>query len=169
MTYENSCVAVYDEHLRVQEALHILQKNDVNTTNLSLLGKGEGSGTYSTGLYTRGDQVQYRGAQRFFWEEMWRYLPGAAFFWIPTVGTVVVAGSLGAALVVALEEVVNGPDVLGAALYTVGVPDDSVIGYEKAIREGRYLLVVQAEQNEAERVHDLLLSSDVQDMALHLG
>lgn len=85
-------------------------------------------------------------------------LLGAAFFWVPGLGTVVIAEPLVSALVASLEGavVIGGLSVLGAALY-------SIIRYETAIKSDHYLLIVHGEQSEVERAHDAL------DVTIHLS
>src|SRR4029453_4704835 len=60
---------------------------------------------------------------------VWGLLFGAAFFFIPGIGPVVLAGPLVASLVGALEGavVVGGLTPLGAVLASLGIPRNSVV------------------------------------------
>jgi len=69
---------------------------------------------------------------------------GSAFFAIPGIGPVLVAGPLVAWIVGALEGavVVGGLSAIGAGLYSLGIPKDSVVQYETALKTDKYLLIV---------------------------
>jgi hypothetical protein len=68
---------------------------------------------------------------------------GAALFWVPAIGPVLVGGPLLAAIVAAMEDavVVVGSSASAAVLYNMGVPRDSIVTYETAIKAGEYLVV----------------------------
>ena len=67
---------------------------------------------------------------------------GSALFLIPGVGHILVLGPLGW-IVGALGEavVVGGLTALGAALYSVGIPKDSILKYETALKADHYVVV----------------------------
>ena len=69
---------------------------------------------------------------------------GSAFFAIPGLGPVLVAGPLVAWIVGALEgaAVVGGLSALGAGLSRMGIPKDSVVQYELALKTDKFLLLV---------------------------
>jgi hypothetical protein len=73
-----------------------------------------------------------------------------AFFVIPGFGPILVAGPLVAWLVGALEGavVVGGLTALGAGLYSIGIPKDSVVRYETAIKAGQYIVVAHGTADE---------------------
>ncbi len=171
MVQENSCVAVYDNHLQAEEAVHLLQKNGFDVKSLSIVGKGYQREEHPIGFYNTGNRIKFWGAQGTFWSGLWGLLLGAAFFWVPGLGTVVIAGPLVSAFVAALEgaAVVGGLSALGAALCSIGIPKDSIIRYEIAIKSDRYLLIVHGDQSEVERAHDLLAAGDARDVTIHLS
>ena len=83
---------------------------------------------------------------------------GMAFVLIPAVGPLLVAGPLVAALVGALEGAVVGGSAgaLGAALVSLGVPENSVLEYETKIRTGKYMLLVHGSVAEVEEARGIL-------------
>lgn len=171
MAEKNSCVAVYDNHIQAEEAVHLLQKAGFDVKSLSIVGKGYQREEHPIGFYHTGDRIKFWGVQGAFWGGLWGLLLGAAFFWVPGLGTVVIAGPLVSAFIAALEgaTVVGGLSALGAALYSIGIPRDSIIRYETAIKSDRYLLIAHGDQNEVERAHDVLAGGDVQDITIHLN
>ena len=59
---------------------------------------------------------------------------------MPAVGPVLVGGPLAAWIVAALEAavVVGGLRAIGAGLYSIGIPRDSIVTYESAIKAGQF-------------------------------
>lgn len=68
---------------------------------------------------------------------------GPGFFWIPGLGQLLVAGPIVSWIVGALEGavVVGGLGVVGAGLYGLGIPKDSIVKYETAIKTGKFVLI----------------------------
>lgn len=171
MVEKNSCVAVYDNHLQAKEAVRQLLEKDFDAEKLSIVGKGYQREEHPIGFYNTGDRMKFWGTQGAFWGGLWGLLLGAAFFWVPGLGTVVIAGPLVSAFVTALEgaAVVGGLSALGAALYSIGIPKDSIIRYETAIKSGHYLLIVHGDQNQVEQAYEVLAGGDARDVTIHLS
>ena len=72
-----------------------------------------------------------------------RLLFGSAFFFIPGIGPLIVFGPLVAWIVGGLEGavVVGGLSALGAALYGIGIPKDSIMQYETALKSDEFLVI----------------------------
>ncbi|HEB93170.1 MAG TPA: hypothetical protein ENI94_06825 [Gammaproteobacteria bacterium] len=171
MVEENSCVAVYDNHRQAEEAVRCLLAKGFETGKLSIAGKGYQREAHPIGFYNTGDRMKFWGAQGAFWGDLWGLLLGAAFFWVSGLGTVVIAGPLVSALITALEgaAVVGGFSALGAALYSIGIPRDSIVRYETAIRSDHYLLIVHGDQREVAQAHEVLAGGDARDVTIHLS
>jgi len=77
---------------------------------------------------------------------------GSAFFAIPNIGPVLAAGPVVAWIVSAMEGavLVGGVSAIGAGLYSIGIPKDSVVEYETALKTDKYLLVVHGSAKEVE-------------------
>ena len=84
---------------------------------LSIVGKDYHTEEHVVGYYTTGDRMMYWGKLGAFWGGFWGLLFGSAFFWVPGIGPLLVAGPLVMWIVGALEEaaVVGGLSALGAA------------------------------------------------------
>ena len=104
-----------------------------------------------------------------FWGSIWALLFGSALFWVPGIGPLLVAGPLVMWIVSALEGavVVGGLDALGAALYSAGIPKNSVMQYETEVKNGKLLLVAHWTLNEVQRAKDLLHQTHAKTTALH--
>jgi hypothetical protein len=100
---------------------------------------------------------------------MWAILFGSAFFFVPGVGPLLVAGPLALWIVGMLEGavVVGGVSVLGAALASIGIPNNSVVQYETEVKNGKILLVAHGTAEEVERAKELLDDTDATSATVH--
>ena len=157
MTERNSTVAVCETHAEAEAALKDLQRSGFDMTKLSIVGRDYHTDEHVVGYYTAGDRMKSWGASGAFWGGIWGLLLGSAFFAIPGVGPILVAGPLVASIVGALEGAVvtGGLSVIGAALISIGIPKDRVLKYEAAIPSDKFLLVAHGtteEINTAKRI-----------------
>ena len=115
MIEENSCVAVYGNHHQAEGAVRQLLGKGFEAEKLSIVGKGYQREEHPIGFYNTGERMKFWGGQGAFWGGLWGLLLGAAFFWLPGLGPVVIAGPLVGVLVAALEgaAVVGGLSALG--------------------------------------------------------
>jgi hypothetical protein len=144
-------VAVYNTHIEAEDGIKELQKAGFAMKKLSIVGKDYHSDESVVGYYNTGDRMMYWGKLGAFWGGIWGLLFGSAFFMIPGFGPILVAGPLVAWLVGALEGavVVGGLSAIGAGLYSIGIPKDSVVRYETAIKAGKYVIVAHGTADEA--------------------
>ena len=158
ITDPKAVVAVYNTHSEAEAGVKELQRGGFDMKKLSIVGKDYHTDEQVVGYYNAGDRMKYWGKMGAFWGGFWGLLFGAAFFWVPGVGPLLVAGPLSAAIVAALESavVVGGVSVLGAALWSIGIPKDSVVKYESAIKVNKYLLVAHGTAAEVAKAKDIL-------------
>jgi len=143
MTNNNAIVATYKSHAEAEAAVKELQHSDFDMKKLSIVGRDYHTEEHVVGYYNAGDRMKYWGKLGAFWGGIWGLLFGSAVFLIPGVGPLVVAGPLVGWIVGALEGavVVGGLSIVGAALYNLGIPKDSIIRYEKALKTGSFMLI----------------------------
>ena len=101
-----------------------LQKDGFDMKKLSIVGKDYHTDEHVVGYYNTGDRMMYWGKLGAFWGGFWGLLFGSAFFWVPGIGPLVVAGPLVPWIVAALEgAVVTGSlSALGADCTASGFP-----------------------------------------------
>jgi uncharacterized membrane protein len=169
MSAQNSVVAVFGSHEQAEDAVRELQKDGFDMKKLSIVGKDFHTEENVVGYYTTGDRMKYWGKLGAFWGGFWGILFGSAFFWLPGIGTVLVAGPLVVWIVGALESaaVMGGLSALGAAMYSIGIPKDSVLQYESQVKNGKLLLVAHGSPTEVERAKDILDQSDASSSTVH--
>jgi hypothetical protein len=157
-TDTNAVVAIYDTHADAEEAIEELKKASFDVTQLSVIGKDYHTEEHVVGYYNAGDRIKYWGKMGAFWGGLWGLLVGAAFFWVPGVGPLLIAGPVAAWIIGALEGavVVGGLSALGAALYSAGIPKDSVVRYETALKADKFLLVVHGTADEGAKAKEIL-------------
>jgi uncharacterized membrane protein len=169
MSELNAVVAIYRTHVEAEEAVKKLQRGGIDMHALSIVGKDSHTDEHVVGYYNNCDRMKYWGKSGAFWGGFWGLLFGSAFFAIPGIGPVLVAGPAVAWIVGALEGamVVGGLSAIGAGLFGLGIPKDSVVQYEMAIKTDKFLLMVHGTVPEVERAKDIIESTRPLNMTLH--
>ena len=169
MSEKNSIVAIFQSHNQAEDAVRELQKDGFDMKKLSIVGKDYHTDEQVVGYYTTGDRMMYWGKLGAFWGGFWGLLFGSAFFWVPGVGPLVVAGPLVTWIVGALEGAVmtGGLSALGAGLYSIGIPKNSVLQYETEVKNGKLLLLAHGTADEVERAKDLLHQTEATETTIH--
>ncbi len=170
MTNKNDMVvAVYETHGQAELAVKELQKSGFDMQKLSIVAKNPHAEEHVVGFYNTGDRVKQWGSNGAFWGGMWGLLFGSAFLAVPGLGPLLVAGPLVGWIVGALEGavVVGGLGAIGAGLYSVGVPKDSILNYELALKTDKFLLVAHGTNAEIAGAQDIIRKSGPTEMDRH--
>ena len=169
MSEKRAVVAVYESHSQAEEALIELQRSGFDMKKLSIVGKDYHTEENVIGYYNAGDRMKRWGKSGAFWGSIWGMLLGSAFFAIPGIGPVLVAGPLVAWVVGALEGavVVGGLSAIGAGLYSVGLPKDSIVQYESAIKSDKFLLLAHGTAEEVEKAKEIMRKARPAEIAVH--
>ncbi len=162
-------VGIYNTHTEAEDAVKKLERAGFDMKKLSILGKDYHSEQHVVGYYNTGNRMKAWGKMGAFWGGLWGMLFGAAFFVIPGIGPIVVAGPFVSALVGALEGavVVGGLSALGAGLVGIGIPKDSVVKYETALKADKFLLVAHGTGDEVAKATDILKATGSEEVAVH--
>ena len=154
----NTMVAMYSSHDEAENAVKKLQKSGYDMKNLSIVGKDYHTAENVVGYYNVGDRMKQWGGNGAFWGSLWGMLVGSAFFMIPGVGPVLIAGTFVSAVVGALEGavIVGGVSALGAALLSIGIPEDSIVEYETEIKAGKFMLLTDGTEAETSKAKEIL-------------
>jgi hypothetical protein len=171
MSHNDSVIATFDTHTLAEGAVKKLQQAGFDMTTLSIVGKGYHTDEHVAGYFNAGDRMLYWGANGAFWGGLWGILFGTAVFSVPGVGPLLVAGPLAGWIVGVLEgaAVTGGLSALGAALFSIGIPHDSVLRYESLLKAGEYLMVVHGSPEDVARAESLLEHSGMSRIELHSG
>jgi uncharacterized membrane protein len=158
MTQRNSVVAIFKTHIGAESAVKDLQQEGFEMKNLSIVGKDFETDENVVGYYNTGDRMKYWGKLGAFWGGFWGLLFGSAFFVIPGVGPLLMAGPIVGWIVGALEGavVVGGLSALGAGLYSIGIPQDSILQYETEVKSGKYVLIAHGTDIETAHARNII-------------
>ena len=169
MVKENAAVAVYNTHTEAEAAIKELQKSGIDMKKLSILGKDYHAEENVVGYYNAGDRMKFWGKLGAFWGGLWGLLFGSALFFIPGIGHIVALGPVGGMIVGALENavIVGGLSALGAGLYSVGIPKDSIIKYETAVKADKFVIIVHGTEDDVTKAKEIIKTTDPVESEAH--
>src|SRR5580698_1650403 len=164
MPEDNAVVGVFETHTEAEAVIKELQTSGFDVKQLSIVGKDYHTEEQVVGYYNTGDRVKYWGKLGAFWGGIWGLLVGTAFFFVPGVGPVLVAGPVIAWVVSALEGavVVGGFSAIGAAL-------DSVLQLDTALKAGKFLVVAHGAASEVAKAREILSARGASNLVMHSG
>ena len=171
MEVTDTVIAVFADHEAAESAVKKLSAAGFEMKHLSVVGKGYHTDEKVVGFYNLGDRIKFWGGRGAFWGGLWGLFFGGLFLSIPIVGHIVVLGYLGAMIVSAIETavIVGGLSALGAALYSIGVPKDSVIQYETAVKADGFLVMAHGSADEVARAKAILGTLNPSRVDVHTG
>jgi len=169
MSATNSVVAIYDTHEQAEKAINVLQEAGIDMKSLSIAGRSMHTDEHVIGYYNAGDRMKYWGKVGAFWGGFWGLLFGSAIFMIPGLGPILAAGPIVAWIVAGLEGAVEvgALGALGAGLYSIGIPKDSIVKYETALKTDQLLLIVHGTAAEVEKAKDIIETTHPAYCTLH--
>ena len=168
-TTKNATVAIYNSHAEAEAAVKDLQHAGFEMKKLSIIGRDYHTDEHVVGYYNAGDRMKYWGKNGAFWGGIWGLLFGSAFFLVPGIGPLIVAGPLVAWIVGALEGAVvwGGLSVIGAGLYSMGIPKNSILQYETALKTGKFVLIAHGSMKEVSHARDIISRTSAQAFSQH--
>ncbi len=166
---DRSVVGIFSDHQGAENAVKELQKSGYDMKKLSVVGKDYHTEENVVGYYNTGERMATWGKYGLFWGWIFGLLFGSAFFFIPGIGPVVVGGPLVSWIVGAIETAVvtGGLTALGGALSGIGIPKDSVLRYETAIKASKFILVVHGNVQEVDKAQTILLQNKAEEANVH--
>jgi len=171
MAKHSAVVGVYDSHTKAESSIKELQRSGFDMKKLSIVGKDYHTEEHVIGYYNTGDRMKVWGKLGAFWGGFWGLLFGSAFFLIPGIGPIMVFGPLVGWIVAGLESavVVGGLSALGAGLYSIGIPKDSIVKYETALKSDKFLVIAHGTADEVTKAQSILETTGAEDIAAHHG
>lgn len=137
----------------------------VDMKSLSIAARNTHTDEHVVGYYNAGDRMKYWGKVGAFWGLLF----GSAAFAIPGLGPILVAGPLVAWIVAGLEDaaVVGGVSAVGAGLVSIGIPKDSVLKYEVALKTDKFMLVTHGTPDAVGKAKDIIEGTEHSYYAVH--
>ena len=169
MEKKDSVIAIYPSHAGADAAVRRLHQTGFDMTKLSVVGRDTHIEEHVVGYYNIGERMSLWGKTGAFWGGLWGLLFGSAYFWIPTVGPILIAGPLVTWVVAALESavVVGGLSAIGAGLYTLGIPQEAIVHYETALKAGKFILVAHGSADEVRHAREILHQTEPEKLDHH--
>jgi uncharacterized membrane protein len=171
MEISDSTVAVFSDHPAAEKAVKNLMAAGFDKSKLSVVGKGVHTEERVVGFYNAGDRIIFEGSQGVVWGGFWGLFLGAILLPIPVVGPILGFGYLTASLALAVESaaVVGGLSALTAALYSIGIPRDSIVQYETALKSNGFLVMVHGSAEDMTRARAILAPSTPESLQFYQG
>ena len=165
----DAVVAVFADHRAAEAAVKKLTAAGFEMKNLSVVGKGYHTEEKVVGFYNTGDRVKFWGKRGAFWGGLLGLVLRRAVHDHSGHRPCHCAWISGGHCVSAIESavVVGGLSALGAALYSIGVPKDSVIQYEAAVKADSFLVMAHGSAEEMARAKAILGTANPSRLAMH--
>jgi hypothetical protein len=162
-------VAVYDTHVQAEAAVKALQRAGFDMKKISIMGRDYHTEEHVVGFLNAGDRARTFGKYGAFWGGLMGILFGSAFMFVPILGHLVILGPIASSIFGGLEGavLVGGFSALAGALMAVGIPKDSVLRYETALKADKFMLLVHGDGGEIVRAHDVLEASGLASFDHH--
>jgi hypothetical protein len=160
---------LYDTHDQAEYAIKELQEAGVDMKSLSIAARNTHTDEHVVGYYNAGDRMKYWGKVGAFWGGFWGLLFGSAAFAIPGLGPILVAGPLVAWIIAGLEgaAVVGGVSAIGAGLVSIGIPKDSVVKYEVALKTDKFVLLVHGTPDAVAKAKEIIEGTEHSSCSVH--
>ena len=158
----NATVAIFATQELAEDAVRALERGGYDMEKLSIIARGMSSERHVIGFDTTGRRIGRWGG--------FGAAGGAlfgAFFFVPGVGHVALGGYL--LYLLTTGALGAGVGALGAALSSIGIPDDEVIRYETAINADKFVLVAHGTAAEVERAREVLRTTAAESIDVHAG
>ena len=160
-------IAVFETHTLAEDAVRKLANEGVDMRSISIIGKDYHSEENPVGYYNAGDRAKILGRYGAFWGGLFGILFSSLFIFVPVFGHLVILGPLAAMVVSTLEGGVVGgaAGALAGALSAIGVPKNSILRYETALKADSFVVTVQGTPEQAEKARNVLQPTAQADVA----
>lgn len=162
-------VAIYDNHNQAEEAVKELQRAGFDMKKISIIGREYHMEEHVVGFLNAGDRAKVFGKYGAMWGGLMGVLFGSTLLSIPVLGHLIVLGPLASALFGGLQgaTMVGGFSALVGAMMAIGIPKDSVLRYESALKANGFMLVVHGDAQDVLHARQLLETSGMSSFDHH--
>jgi hypothetical protein len=166
---EGVAVAVCKTHTEADKVVTELQQSGFDMKRLSVIGKDYHEEDKVVGFYNKKDMIKSWGKSGAFWGGIWGMVLGSGLFLIPGIGPVLLAGPIITTLVGGLEGaiVVGGLSALGGALFSLGIPKDSVVKYETALKADKFLVLAHGTSLDIDKARNIMAKANEVEVIVH--
>jgi hypothetical protein len=171
MSEQNAVIGIFNSHIEAEKSIKGLQQSGFDMKKLSIVGKDFHPEENVVGYYNSSDRVAFWGKLGAFWGGLWGLLFGSALFVIPGIGPLIVFGPLVGWIVGALEGavVIGSLSAFAAALYGIGIPKDSLVKYETAVKSAKFLVIAHGTAGQVAQAKSILDTAGAEQTDVHTG
>ena len=164
-------VARFADHAQAETAVKTLAQAGFDMHQLSIVGRGYHTEESVIGFYNSEGRIRFWGKFGAFWGGLWGLFGSAIFLTSPMTGPVMVLGVLAATVLLAAEGAIafGGASAIGAAIYSMGIPKDSVLEYERTLKADGFLIFVHGAAGDVARAKEILATVKPTHLEVHEG
>jgi hypothetical protein len=164
-------VARFADHTQAEMAVKALARAGVDMKQLSIVGRGYHTEENVVGFYNAGGRIRFWGKYGAFWGSLWGLFGAGIFLSSPMTGPVMALGALAAIALSAVEGAVafGASGAIGAAIYSMGIPENSVLEYEHALKADSFLVFVHGTAGDVARAKSILATVKPTHLDVHEG
>lgn len=160
-TVRQSVVAVCGNLPEAKSAIARLKQHGFPTDHISLVARGLEDDSELHGYVNYGDHTEKDAGIGGLAGGIFGALVGAAFFWIPGFGPLLVIGPL----VSGMTGFVVG--ALIGAMVGWGIPEDQVAEYQQKVKQGKYLVIAHGDPQQVDTAATVLREGNCEEVHLH--
>jgi hypothetical protein len=151
-------VARFPDHTQAEVAVKALAQAGFDMKQLSIVGRGYHTEDNVVGFYNADGRIRFWGKYGAFWGSLWGLFGAGIFLSSPMTGPVMALGALAVIVLSAVEGAVafGASSAIGAAIYSMGIPENSVLEYEHALKADSFLVFVHGTAGDVARAKSLL-------------
>jgi len=166
-----SAVGVYEDMSKAEEAIRELDRSGFPIEQVSIIARSLEGEKEIHGFVSAGGLAGKVASVGAWVGGLFTLLVGAAFFWVPGSGPLVVAGPLAAAMLGRLEGGSTGAagGELLAPMVEWGVSRYHIVRYAELVKGGKYLVVAHGDPAEVARACDILHCGEPEEVEVHTG
>jgi hypothetical protein len=164
-------VARFPDHTQAETAVKALAQAGLDMKQLSIVGRGYHTEENVVGFYNAGGRMRFWGKYGAFWGSLWGLFGAGIFLSTPITGPVMALGALAVIILSAVEGALafGGSSAIGAAIYSMGIPENSVLAYESALKADSFLVFVHGTAGDVAHAKALLATAKPTHLDVHEG
>lgn len=162
-------VGLFATHDAADGAIRQLAAAGVPLRAISIVGRNPHTEEHAVGYFNAGERARFYGKYGAFWGGLAGLLLGSGFFFVPFIGSLTALGPLASVLVGGIEGAAlgGGASALFGALTAIGVPKDSVLRYQSAIKTDQFMVTVHCASTQAAQLRQRLEQAGGTDVQSH--
>ena len=159
------------DHAQAEVAVKALAQAGFDMKQLSIVGRGYHTEDNVVSFYNADGRIRFWGKYGAFWGGLWGLFGADIFLSSPMTGPVMALGALAAIALSAVEGAVafGASGAIGAAIYSMGIPENSVLEYERVLKADSFLVFVHGTAGDVACAKSILATVKPTHLDVHEG